>query len=580
MVSPVKTAVQDIRRLREISGVLTGHGFSAVARRAGLGRFLGDSGGADVVEFEDDGDLLGGDRSEAAVRFRNVLEDLGPTFVKLGQVLSTRPDILPPEFIDELKNLQDRVPALSFEQVREQVESNLDGAIEELFEEFQEKPLAAASIGQAHRAVLPSGRAVVVKVQRPGISEKIRSDLDILYYLARFLEATIEEVELYTPTAIVREFERAILNELDFLQEAQNIEEFGNNFAEMPTVEVPEVEHEYTTSQILTMEFIDADKLASLEGGSERAIRVLDTLLEAMVKMVLYDGFFHGDPHPGNIMVREDDTIVFIDFGLVGRLSESQQDDLIDLILTILTGDVDGVSRSLLSMGYPVGRVNLREFKADITRIRNKYLAMNLGDIEVGEFVQETMNAAQKHRIRINTNYAVLTKAAMTIEGIMRELEPDMDIMKKGMPYAKKLATRRFSARKVMQGVMNSAMGFSGFVQQIPQQMDQILMDLEGGNLTITIKNESIDEIGTFLNTLGTRLFLGIIAAGLAVAAALILRGYDYMISGVSVMMIVGILLAIIALALFWWALSWHIVGGSASSKLRLEPFMRLFRKK
>lgn len=579
MVSPVKTAVQDIKRLREISGVLTRHGFSAVARRAGLGRFVGESQA--LAEFEDAEEaLLGEDRSEAAVRFRNVLEDLGPTFVKLGQVLSTRPDILPSEFIEELKHLQDRVPPLSFADVREQVESNLDGTLDELFDSFQEKPLAAASIGQAHRATTHEGHDVVVKVQRPGIGGKIRSDLDILYYLARFLEATIEEVELYTPTAIVQEFERAILTELDFLQEAQSLEEFGHNFTEVEKVEVPRVYHEYTTSQILTMEFVDADKLASLEGGSERAIRVLDTLLESMVKMVLYDGFFHGDPHPGNIMVRDDDTIVFIDFGLVGRLSESQQDDLIDLILAILTGDVDGISRTLLSMGYPIGRVNLREFKADIRRLRDKYLAMNLGDIEVSEFIQETMDAAQQHRIRINTNYAVLTKAAMTIEGIMRTLEPDLDIMAKGMPYAKQLATRRFSARKVMQGMVNSAMGFSGFVQQIPQQMDQILMDLEGGNLTITVKNESLDEIGTFLNTLGTRLFLGVMAGGLAIASALILRGFDYQIYGVSVMLVLGIVLALAALFLFWWALSWHIVGSSAKSKLRLEPFMRLFRKK
>ncbi len=579
MVSPVKTAVQDMRRLREISGVLTRHGFSAVARRAGLGRFVSDT--PVEAEFEDtDEQLLGDDRSKAAVRFRNVLEDLGPTFVKLGQVLSTRPDILPPEFIEELKHLQDRVPPLSFEDVKEQIETNLDDDLDEIFGSFQQKPLAAASIGQAHRATLHDGTEVVVKVQRPGIQEKIRSDLDILYYLARFMEATVEELELYTPTAIVREFERAILTELDFLQEAQNLEEFAKNFAEFEKVTSPEVMHDYTTEQILTMEFIDAAKLDSLEGGSTRAIAALDTLLEAMVQMVLYDGFFHGDPHPGNILVREDNTLVFIDFGLVGRLSEGQQDDLIDLILTVLTGDVDGIARSLLNMGYPIGRVNLREFKSDISRLRDKYLSMNLGDIEVSEFIQETMNAAQQHRIRINTNYAVLTKAAMTIEGIMRTLEPDLDIMKKGMPYAKQLAARRFSARKVLQGVMNSAMGFSGFVQQIPQQMDQILMDLEGGNLTITVKNESIDEIGTFLNTLGTRLFLGITAAGLAVASALILRGFDYEIQGVSVMLVVGILLALTALGLFWWTLSWHVVGGSARSKLRLEPFMRLFRKK
>lgn len=584
MVSPVKMAVKDIRRLREISGVLTRHGFSAVARRVGLGRLLGEDEA--LIEFEDEGaeeeegGLIGEDRSLAATRFRHVLEELGPTFVKLGQVLSTRPDILPPEFISELKFLQDRVPALSFEQIKEQVEGSLGATLEELYGEFNEKPLAAASIGQAHRARLHDGTEVVVKVQRPGIRMKIRSDLDILYYLARLLEATIQEVELYTPTAIVREFERAILNELDFLQEAQNIEEFGENFKAVEKIAVPEVYHEVTSAEVLTMEFIDADKLADIEGGSERAIRILDTLLDSLVKMVLYDGFFHGDPHPGNIMVRPDDTVVFIDFGLVGRLSESQQDSIIDLVLTTLTGDVDGISRTLLTMGKPIGRINLRHFKADIRTIRDKYLAMNLGDIEVGEFVQEVMNAAQTHRIRINTNYAVLTKAAMTIEGIMRELEPDLDIMKKGMPYAKQLAARRFSARKILQGVVNSSMGFSGFVQQIPQQMDQIMMDLESGNLTITVKNDSLDEIGTFLNTLGTRVFLGIIAAGLAVAAAQLLRGFELMVFDVPVTVIGGVALAIIALGLFWWALSWHIVGGSTRSKLRLTPFLRLFRRK
>lgn len=585
MVSPVKTAVKDIKRLREISGVLTRHGFSAFARKIGLGRLLGEPETLDESEEVEAGELsgeelFGKDRRLAATRFRKVLEELGPTFVKLGQVLSTRPDILPPEFIAELKYLQDRVPTLSFDEIRAQVESSLGGEVDDFYAEFRQKPLAAASIGQAHLATLLDGQDVIVKVQRPGIRAKIRSDLDILYYLARLLEATIEEVELYTPTAIVREFERAILNELDFLQEAQNIEEFGRNFAEVEDVEVPQVFHDFTSAEILTMEFIDADKLSSLEGGSERAVTVLDTLLSSLVKMVLYDGFFHGDPHPGNILVREDNTVVFIDFGLVGRLSESQQDSIIDLVLTVLTGDIDGISRTLLSMGKPIGRVNLREFKADIRTIRDKYLAMNLGDIEVGELVQEIMGAAQTHRIRINTNYAVLSKAAMTIEGIMRELEPDLDIMEKGMPYAKQLAARRFSAKKILQGVVNSSMGFSGFVQQIPQQMDQIMMDLESGNLTITVKNDSLDEIGTFLNTLGTRVFLGIIAAGLAVAAAQLLRGFDYQLFGTPVTVIGGFLLAAISLGLFWWALSWHIIGGSARSKLRVSPFVRLFRRK
>ncbi len=579
MLAPVKTAVKDIIRLREISTVLTKHGFAAVVYGTGLGRFLPD-GEENAIEakFESTDDLIGDDPADTAVRFRMVLEDLGPTFVKLGQIMSTRPDIMPQAFIDELRHLQDRVPPLEYEEVKTAVEENLGKPLDELFAEFKEKPIGAASIGQVHRATTHDGRDCVVKVQRPGIATMIRSDLDILYTAARILEATIQEVELYTPTAIVKEFEKAILSELDFTQEARNIREFGQNFEEVSEVNVPEVYDDLSNDRIMTLEFIDAKKLSQVEPGTKYAKQVLDNLLDAMVKMVLDDGFFHGDPHPGNIMVRKDATLVFIDFGLVGRLSAGQQDDLVLLIISVLTGDVEGISRVLLKMGQPVGRVSLREFKQDIVRIRDEYLLSNLSDINVSQFVQECTSAAQRHRIRLNPNYAVLTKAAATIEGIMRTLVPDLDIMEVGMPYARDLARRRFTAKRVMQGMMTSAMGVSGFVTQVPQQLDQILMDLEGGNLTLAVKNPAIDDMGKHLNTLGTRLFLGVMASGLSITAAILLVPHDFDVYGISVGMVIGILLAGTATLFFWWALSWHVVGSATSSKLKVGPIVRLLR--
>jgi ubiquinone biosynthesis protein len=585
MVSPVQTVAQDLGRLREITSVLTRHGFHALARSAGLERFVDGDDEPELVQFEgDDVDepeelLPDQDRTETAERFRHVLEDLGTTYIKLGQILSTRPDILPAEFIEELKQLQDRVPAMPFEEVEEQLESQLPDGVDEHFEHVQRDPLAAASIGQVHRARMADGTPCVIKVQRPGIEEKIRSDLDILFLLARFLEATIEEVELYTPTAIVEEFQQAILQELDFQKEAANIRTFGQNFEEVDKVTVPEVYQDVTTSKLLTLEYVEAAKLNDIEGGSERAERVLDTLLDAMVKMVLYDGFFHGDPHPGNILVREDNTLVFLDFGLVGSLSSSQQTDLIDLILTIIAGDEDGMARTLLRMGHPVGRVNLRAFKSDIMRLRDEYLFNNLGDIDVSKFVQEAMDAAQRHRIRLNPNYARLTKAAMTIEGIMRDLVPDLDILATGMPYAKQLASRRFSAQNIMKSAVTSAMGFSGFVQQVPQQLDQILMDLEGGNLEIAVQNESLDELGTSMNILGTRLFLGMVASACAIASTLLLRGYELSVYGVPLKVAFGVVLGVSALFFFWWALGWHLFGSGRRSKIRLTPLLRLFRR-
>ena len=537
-------------------------------------------GGEEAVADEGDESLIGEDTSEAAIRFRRVLEDLGPTFVKLGQVLSTRPDLVPREFMEELKQLQDQVGPMELEDVYDQIETSLEEPVDELFPEFDEKPLAAASIGQVHLAETAEGEECVVKVQRPGIQEKIRSDLDILYYLAKLLEATIEEVELYSPTTIVSEFEKAILAELDFEQEAQNVEEFAANFADVEEVSAPAIFNDYTTTEILTMEYIEARKLADIEGGTEEAEEVLNNLLDAMVKMVLYDGFFHGDPHPGNILVREDQSLVFIDFGLMGRLSESQQDDLISLILNVLAGDVDAISRVILRMGRPIGRVNLREFRADVERIRNKYIEATVAEIDVSKFIQEIMDAAQYHKIRLNPNYAVLTKTAATIEGIMRRLKPDLDVMELGMPYARELALHRFSAQKIAQSAVNTAVGFSSFVTKVPQQMDQVLMDVESGNLTITVRNESLDQMGETLNTMGTRLFLGIIASGLAVVAALLIQPHDTEIRGIPIMLVLGILAAGGATLLFWWALGWHVAASRKGKKLRLEPLMRLFRRK
>lgn len=579
MASPVKTVIKDVRRAREITGVLTKHGFHALVRRIGIG--AGEDEPKLLTsdeEIDPHEKLLGEDHSEAAVRFRRVLEDLGPTYVKLGQVMSTRPDVLPSSFINELKRLQDNVPPLGIEEIRAQVEDALGQPIDEVFASFDEKPIGAASIGQVHKATLHDGRTVVIKVQRPGIESKIRSDLDILYSLSKLLEATIQEVELYSPSGIIREFSSALLAELDFQNEARNMREFARNFDEVKEVSVPEVIDELTTSQVLTMAFVDAQKLSAIVGGTPRAQLVLKELLDSIVKMVLYDGFFHGDPHPGNIFVREDNTLVFIDFGMVGRLSAAQQDEVINLIIAVLTGDVDGISRTLLRMGRPVGRVNLREFKADVVRIRDAYLLSNLADINVTQFVQEVMDAAQHHRIQINSSYAVLVKTAMTIEGIMRALEPDLDIIALATPYVKQLTLRRFSARKVATGALQTSMALSGFISKLPEQMDQVLMDLEGGNLMITVRNEALDNVGQHLNTLGTRVFLGIVSAGLAVSASILLRDLDVQLQGVSLKVIGGIFCAVSATILFWWALGWHVVGGKESVKLKLGPLMKLLR--
>lgn len=576
MASPVRTTIKDIRRLGDITGVLTKHGFTAVVRR------LTPGFGEDRKQLppgEGDEFLIGADRSEAAIRFRRVLEELGPTFVKLGQVMSTRPDLIPSEFINELKGLQDSVAPLPYEEIEAQIALALGGDVDQFFSDVKTTPIGAASIGQVHLATTLEGQEVVIKVQRPGIASKIRADLDILWSLARILEATIEEVELYSPTGIVREFSSALLKELDFTLEAENLKTFERNFADDPMVEVPQVLDALTTPTVMVMTRVSATKLDDIQGGTPRASKILDNLLDCVVKQVLYDGFFHGDPHPGNIFVREDNSFVFIDFGMVGRLSAGQQDDVIDLIIAVLTGDVDGIARTLLKMGRPVGRVSMREFKSDVVRIRDRYLLSNLAEINVTEFVQEVMDAAQYHRIQINSSYAVLVKTASTIEGIMRTLEPELDIIGRATPYVKQLAARRFSAKKLATSALRNSMAFSNFITSFPEQMDQILMDLESGNLELNVRNDTLDKLGQHINTLGTRLFLGIIAAALAMTAGMLLDDLPYEVYGVAIKWLAGLVCAVFASVFFWWALGWHIVGGKDSSKLKISPLVRFLRR-
>ena len=221
----------------------------------------------------------------------------------------------------------------------------------------------------------------------------------------------------------------------------------------------------------------------------------------------------------------------------------------------------------------------MREFKGDVVRIRDSYMLSSLSDIDVTQLVQEILDAAQRHRIQLNPSYAVLIKAASTIEGIMRELEPDLDIMARALPYVKQLAAKRFSAKKIATSALRTSMAFSNFLTQFPEQMDQVMMDLEGGNLTITVRNEALDRFGHQLNTLGTRLFLGISSAGLAISAALLLQGQTISVYEISLVMVGGVLCGLVAMLLFWWALGWHVVGGKGVRKLKIGPIVKFLRR-
>lgn len=530
------STISDIQRLREIASVLARHGFVGMLRRAGLENIPGLR-----LELPEEDPTQEEDGGSTARRIRLVLQDLGATFIKLGQVLSTRHDLLPQVYLEELEKLQDQVTPEPFSAIRVQIEEGLGAPLESLFSQVEPEPLAVASIGQVHAATTLDGQRVVIKVQRPGIASRVRSDLDLLYFLSRLLEATTEEGQVYNLGELVREFDRAIHQELDFLHEARNVRRFGQQYAQFPAVVVPAVLDSLSSRTVLTLEYLEGQRLNTVIPGSQRAQELVDILLELAYLQIFVNGLFHADPHPGNLLVLEDGRVGLLDLGLVGRLSKAQQDDLITLLIAVLYGDVDGMARALLRMGHARGRINLAAFKREIARLRDEYLTRHLGDIDIGAFTSDLMDAALRFQIRLNNEYALLVKAVVTVEGVLRRLHPGLDLVEAATPMAKQLLRERYSSQRLMQEAFQGANTLSGFLRDVPAQMDQILMDIESGTVAIHVEHEQLASLGGHLKQLGTRLFLGLVCCGLIIGGAVMLAQLDYRPRRIPVLLFVAL---------------------------------------
>src|SRR6266446_855292 len=489
-------AVKDLQRLREISVVVVRHGFGELLDRSRLW---------DVLGRREPGEqpLRAEMRATSARRFRETLAELGPTFIKLGQILSSRPDLLPPDFIAELSHLQDRAPPMSIEAVLRLIEQGLGRPAGELFAHIDPEPLASASIAQVHRARLPDGESVVVKVQRPGIEQQIRSDTDLLSYLARFLEGVIEETGIYTPTGIVSEFRQAMLIELDFENEARNIEDFAKTHAGRELVVIPRVLRTHSSRTVLTLEELVGVKLKTVledpaaEGVDRKALA--RNILDASFHQLFADGLFHGDPHPGNVIVLPGNRLGLIDFGLVGRLSKGMQESIVLLVLAISLRDPDTVARLLYKVGVPDQRINLQAFRHQIHDLLDRYMGLKLSQVDSGVLMSELVDLAMKYKIKIPKEYAVLSKAAATTEGLVRQLDPELDVAQAALPYAKQLLLERYSPGSMSGGFLRLLLQLQGFLQDTPQQLSQILMDLEGGKFNVTIRNDDLSRVNTNL---------------------------------------------------------------------------------
>lgn len=516
------SAMQDLKRAREILNVGAKYGFlidpAFTAKVPGLGLLRPEK------------DIAALSRGERAKR---VLEELGPTFVKLGQVLSIRPDLIPGDVVDSLKQLQKDVAPLAADELKDTIEGYLGAPIDEHFASFDMEPMAAASIAQVHRAKLRvEGELhdVVVKVQRPGIREKMESDLSILYWLARLAEGSIKEASLYQPVAIVREFESALLQELDFLHEARNILEVTRNFADRPgLLELPKVYEHLTSPKLLVMSFVEGIRITDIVGNAQyNSEELLNRALEVIFEMVFADGFFHGDPHPGNLLVTHDSRIAMLDFGLMGRLTKEEQDTLIQLALAVFARNATQLTRIVMKMGQVPLDFNRLEFEADVRRLMDKYLGVELAKLSSQNLIRECMEMIVQHHVRLPAEYAILGRAAGTIEGIGRLIYPEFNVIKIAAPFITRLVTRRMDPTRLGTEAMGLALQLQQLLSDAPLQASRLLDDLEAGRVQVGVRGHALEELISAQRTHSVRVVLVVSSATLLISAAITLAPFQY----------------------------------------------------
>lgn len=538
-------AARDLGRLGDISRVLVRHGFGEVVSRIGLGRprkakEADRSARGDGAEFIDDESHGDRERREisSAVRARLVLQDLGPSFVKLGQIASTRPDVLPQELIVELKKLLDSVPPVPFLDIKNEVERSLGLELGALFESFEEQPLAAASIAQVHRAKLKTDdglKDVVVKVQRPGIAQTIASDVDLLHAFAALVERAIPESRIYSPVGLVQQFDRAITSELDFTAEAENAARFAQNFAGFRNARFPYVYRFASSKHVLTLEYLEGRKIDEAIGAGYRGKRLARIALDLVVKQIFEDGFFHADPHPGNVLVSgaaDDPVISMIDLGMVGRLSPRMRDLTIDVMVAAVRRDYEAIADALYAIGTPTKKVDMEAFRAEVTLLSEKYLGKQLKDIELSSMIRDLVKGATKFGLEIPTDFMLVGKALMTVEGVAKEIDPELDVFEEAKPLFLDLLRKRYSPERLGMELLKRIERLSGATYNMPQQIQEVLDDLRLGRLSV----HTVDPgAASSADRLGRRLLVAVVAGSFVLSGAWLVAAHYEILGGVLI---------------------------------------------
>lgn len=543
--------IRDIRRFNQILRILSKHGFGFAIQQLRLEDHVIGRGIIKTRILRRFTEPL----ESRAVRLRKVLEELGPTFIKFGQILSVRPDLVPLDLCNELSKLQDHVPPFGYDDVRKQIKESFGEYPEELFASFDPDPLAAASLGQVHRAQLETGENVVVKVQRPDIRKMIETDLDILYTLAQLASRYMQDVKFFNPVGIVDEFSKVITKEIDFTYEAHNIDKFRKNFKDSTTVHIPKVFWDYTKTKVVTIEEIKGIRLndyLNQSHAAEEKKAVAANGANAILQQIFIDGFFHADPHPGNIFILPDNAAAFIDFGMVGRLDEDTKNVIVSLLIAVSMKNIHGILKALETLGTFVEEDTLQDFKHDISDFLERYYDIPLKRVEISTILPQAINVMTRHKLKIPPQFHTLIKAIATIDGIARQLDPEFNTIAHTRPFVERLVHERHDPKRIFKDMTLYSSELLDILKILPRDFYEIVKKIKRGNLKIEFEHQGLSKFIAEMDKSSNRISFSLVISALIIGSSLIIMANrGPMVYGFPVLGILGFVFAgILGLAL------------------------------
>lgn len=507
----IPRTVQNIQRFRQIAGIVGEHGFAEVLTRTGLADRRAARFWRVVREAE---------RMPLPERFALVLERLGPTFVKLGQVLSTRPDLLPEEWIAALGRLQDDVSPLPFCDLRERVEA-ATGPVAQAFSAFDEQPLASASVSQVHAAVLPDGRRVVVKIVRPGIRETVAQDVELMRVFAEIFEDRLPELRAFRPTGIVEEFERAIRQEMDLRREARNIARFRRDLADEPRIVIPDVVAELSNADVLVMDRLEGVRVTDWKAVGADPARLADLGVQMILRMIFRHGFFHADPHPGNIWALPDSRLALLDMGMADVVLPETRDLLIDMLAAVVRDEPSRLAEVVRRLGEAPEDLDEARFRRDLVRMYEEHVrGVRMSDLDLGRLIADSVATARRHRLVIPTDITLLLKALGTVEGVGKQLKPDLDIVGAAEPWVAELIGVRWGPERLAGELVAAAADTWQLAIGLPARLDRLLGTVERGALRQRTEIVHLRRAAETVEAAGNRQALGLVVVALTLAGA------------------------------------------------------------